>query len=57
MDYGQSQLLDLSRKATQTSLDMAQAATVSQSAYLLNVSQTEQAQAILDTQIAQTKMC
>lgn len=112
MDSGQSQLLDLSRKATQTSLDMAQAAndsalstqefnrrqkmdldyqstvvsmnitqaaatqqfiiektnvameataaaqsiaaTASQSAYLLNVSQTSQAQAILDTQIAQT---
>ncbi|HWQ04844.1 MAG TPA: hypothetical protein VN452_05775 [Longilinea sp.] len=112
MDYGQSQLLDLSRRATQTSLDMAQsandsalstqdfnrrqkmdldyqstiismnitqaaatqqslleqtnlamqatavaqsiAATASQSAYLVIVNQTEQAQAILDTQIAQT---
>jgi hypothetical protein len=112
MDYGQSQLMDLSRKATEVSLSMSQAtnaaaqatqdyyqlqkmdldyqatvvslniahaaatqkfiaqqtkiavdataiaqsraATSAQSAYLVNITQTAQAQAILDAQVVQT---
>jgi hypothetical protein len=60
MDYNQRQLMELSIRATEVSQNMAQAAatqsqaaTAAYSAYLQNVTQIEQAQAMLDDQANQ----
>ena len=64
VDYNQRQLMELSIRGTEISQDMAaaaatataqsQAATATYSAYILNVTQTAQSQAILDVQVTHT---
>jgi hypothetical protein len=64
VDYNQRQLMELSFRGTEISQDMAaaaatataqsQAATATYSAYILNVTQTAQSQAILDVQATHT---
>ena len=64
VDYNQRQLMELSIRGTEISQNMAaaaatataqsQAATATYSAYILNVTQTAQSQAILDVQVTHT---
>jgi len=57
LDYNQRQMMELAYQETAVSLNMAQAAATQQSiysAYILNVTQTAQAQAMLDVQATHT---